>query len=170
MGLIAYRYARIRLSSSVFIAGLLQQAPYLVPRRRDRRFPVWPRQRHQIIRPTQTRSREPESLFHHPADSIAVNRARQVPFRHAHCKACSRQSILGPHYYEPATVASRSMAQRPKATLLSKPSATRQPSVDDHTASRARPFARRARNTARPPRVLSLARNPCVRCRRVLEG
>jgi hypothetical protein len=40
----------------------------------------------------------------------------------------------------------------------------------DYAASRARPFARRARMTARPPRVFMRARNPCVRDLLVLEG
>jgi hypothetical protein len=38
------------------------------------------------------------------------------------------------------------------------------------TASRARPLARRALMTARPPRVFMRSRKPCVRARRVLEG
>jgi hypothetical protein len=38
------------------------------------------------------------------------------------------------------------------------------------TAKRARPLARRALITARPPRVFIRSRNPCVRARRVLEG
>jgi hypothetical protein len=38
------------------------------------------------------------------------------------------------------------------------------------TPRRARPFARRARITARPPRVRIRTRNPCVRLRRSTEG
>jgi hypothetical protein len=38
------------------------------------------------------------------------------------------------------------------------------------TAKRARPFARRALITARPPRVFMRTRKPCVRLRRVTEG
>ena len=38
------------------------------------------------------------------------------------------------------------------------------------TASRARPFARRALMTARPAFVFMRTRNPCVRLRRVLDG
>jgi len=38
------------------------------------------------------------------------------------------------------------------------------------TAKRARPLARRALITARPPRVFMRSRKPCVRARRVLEG
>lgn len=39
-----------------------------------------------------------------------------------------------------------------------------------HTAKRARPLARRALITARPPRVFMRTRKPCVRARRVLDG
>jgi hypothetical protein len=38
------------------------------------------------------------------------------------------------------------------------------------TVSLARPLARRADSTLRPPTVLMRARNPCVRARRSLEG
>jgi hypothetical protein len=38
------------------------------------------------------------------------------------------------------------------------------------TPSRTRPFARRARMTARPPRVFMRTRKPCVRLRRTTEG
>ena len=38
------------------------------------------------------------------------------------------------------------------------------------TPRRARPLARRARTTARPPRVFMRTRNPCVRLRRVVDG
>jgi hypothetical protein len=38
------------------------------------------------------------------------------------------------------------------------------------TASRARPFARRARRTLRPPILFMRARKPCVRLRRTTEG
>ena len=38
------------------------------------------------------------------------------------------------------------------------------------TAKRARPLARRALMTARPPRVFMRSRKPCVRARRVLDG
>lgn len=40
----------------------------------------------------------------------------------------------------------------------------------DHADSRARPFARRALITARPPLVLIRARNPCLRARRRAFG
>ena len=39
-----------------------------------------------------------------------------------------------------------------------------------YTASRARPLARRARNTLRPPAVFILLRKPWVRLRRTTEG
>jgi len=38
------------------------------------------------------------------------------------------------------------------------------------TASRTRPFARRARRTLRPPMLFIRARKPCVRLRRTTEG
>jgi hypothetical protein len=38
------------------------------------------------------------------------------------------------------------------------------------TPNRVRPFARRARTTARPPRVRMRTRNPCVRLRRCFDG
>ena len=39
-----------------------------------------------------------------------------------------------------------------------------------HAASRLRPLRRRARSTARPPRVLILARNPCFLCLFLIFG
>jgi hypothetical protein len=38
------------------------------------------------------------------------------------------------------------------------------------TESRARPFARRAERTLRPPTVFMRARKPCVRARRIFDG
>ena len=38
------------------------------------------------------------------------------------------------------------------------------------TESRARPFARRADRTLRPPTVFIRARKPCVRARRIFDG
>ena len=38
------------------------------------------------------------------------------------------------------------------------------------TDTRLRPSARRAFNTSRPPLVAILARNPCLRTRRVVDG
>ena len=38
------------------------------------------------------------------------------------------------------------------------------------TASRARPLARRADRTLRPPTVFMRARKPCVRARRIFDG
>ena len=46
----------------------------------------------------------------------------------------------------------------------------RRPAPAVQTASRARPFARRARSTPRPPRVRIRTRNPCVRLRFAIEG
>lgn len=40
----------------------------------------------------------------------------------------------------------------------------------DQTANRARPLARRARTTLRPPRVRIRTIKPCVRLRRVFDG
>jgi hypothetical protein len=40
----------------------------------------------------------------------------------------------------------------------------------DQTERRARPFARRADNTLRPPTVFMRARKPCVRARRIFDG
>lgn len=40
----------------------------------------------------------------------------------------------------------------------------------DQTESRARPFARRADRTLRPPTVFIRARKPCVRARRIFDG
>ena len=53
-----------------------------------------------------------------------------------------------------------------------QPRAARQASGKpaDQTPSRVRPLARRARITARPPRVRMRTRNPCVRLRRTLDG
>jgi len=42
--------------------------------------------------------------------------------------------------------------------------------VGDQTPSRARPFARRARITALPPRLRMRTRKPCVRLRRTTDG
>jgi hypothetical protein len=47
---------------------------------------------------------------------------------------------------------------------------TRRRRNERQTESLARPLARRADRTLRPPTVFILARNPCVRARRSLEG
>lgn len=55
--------------------------------------------------------------------------------------------------------------------LAAKPCGARKPEARElQTARRARPLARRALMTARPPRVFMRSRKPCVRARRVFEG
>jgi len=58
-----------------------------------------------------------------------------------------------------------------KLRFAAQPRFARQPGARClQTAKRARPLARRALITARPPRVFMRSRKPCVRARRVLEG
>jgi hypothetical protein len=55
-------------------------------------------------------------------------------------------------------------------TIPGGPSGRRRSRNERQTASRARPLARRAERTLRPPTVFMRARNPCVRARRIFDG
>ena len=58
-----------------------------------------------------------------------------------------------------------------KLRFPAQPRLARQPQARRlQTDRRARPLARRALMTARPPRVFMRSRKPCVRARRVLDG
>jgi hypothetical protein len=61
--------------------------------------------------------------------------------------------------------------RRGKLLAAIQPRAARQRATRlDQALNRARPLARRARSTLRPPRVRLRARKPCVRLRRFTEG
>jgi len=67
------------------------------------------------------------------------------------------------------------MALRAKRARTREPAAAtcpghRRSAAADQGTSRARPFARRAESTLRPPTVFIRARKPCVRLRLTTEG
>jgi hypothetical protein len=112
----------------------------------------------------------------HPSDAVAID--------------CARQRLGADHVADPATGArgrrrdklekfafaapaasihrfERACAREPAAA--SSPGHRRSVSANQGT-SRARPFARRAESTLRPPTVFIRARKPCVRLRLTTEG
>jgi hypothetical protein len=79
-------------------------------------------------------------------------------------------SIISAQYNKKIALSARRESAS-ELRLPAEPCLARQPLARRlQTARRARPFARRALITARPPRVFMRSRKPWVRARRVFEG
>jgi len=113
-----------------------------------------------------------EHLPHHALHSIAVDRARRDSPAGNDADARLGQAVGLDVNGEIAPRPRLTVRQR-RAEMLAplQPHAARQRARPLAQAlNRARPLARRARITPRPPRVCMRARNPCVRLRRITEG
>lgn len=90
-----------------------------------------------------------------------------------HCRACGRTPTRAnrPFAFSPAGAAGRRCCRRAWPPSGSgQDGALKGKTEPRQTASRARPLARRARRTLRPPTVFIRARKPCVRLRLTTEG
>jgi hypothetical protein len=112
-----------------------------------------------------------EPLADLPFDSIASDRQRNMAFRRSQAEAGVTERIWPDLYEYAATTHFASIQQQRRNVLLAEPlDPGIAPAAVVQTASRARPFARRARMTARPPRVRIRTRNPWVRFLFMTEG
>ena len=112
----------------------------------------------------------------HPAHAVAIDRERQglLPDHEADASGFSRSSHanhLQEFPFAPASGAKdrfeRARAGEPVAAATPE---HRRSATANQGASRARPFARRAERTLRPPTLFIRARKPCVRLRLTTEG
>ena len=113
-----------------------------------------------------------ERLAHQAFRAVAVDGPRRYPFARDDADAGIGAAVRPDEQRE---VAARTGGSEPEGRLelLSRQQsrAARQRGAGAaQTESRARPFARRARITFRPPRVRMRTRKPCVRLRRVFDG
>ena len=127
--------------------------------------------RNEKIMRWQVRSPQAKRLPNQTPNSIACDSGLHRSFSDAYRQPRIPYYVSHPPYREPPPAPQlRSRAERFDRFVVAEPGDARQSAMTNHTARRARPFARRARSTALPPRVFSLARKPCVRWRRVLDG
>ena len=115
----------------------------------------------------------PEPLADEALDTVAVNCARYMAFGDDQAETAVGEPV-GPKLDNErlAPVPATGGEQRRDIGGAEPLARAIRPAPDwrVQTPSRARPFARRARITARPPRVRIRTRNPCVRLRRTTEG
>jgi len=111
-------------------------------------------------------------LPHHALHSIAVDRARRDAPAGDDTDTRLGQAV-GPDVKGEIAPRPRFTVRQRRAEMLAplQPRAARQRAIPLAQAlNRARPLARRARSTPRPPRVCMRARKPWVRLRRFTEG
>ena len=112
----------------------------------------------------------PEPLPQRTFRAIAVDRARKDTFGNDKTEPGNTEGVRFEHHTEPGTFdgspagKQRGDISRAESLPATVALATAQ------TLKRARPLARRARSTARPPRVRMRTRNPWVRFLRMTEG
>jgi hypothetical protein len=129
---------------------------------------------HNQIDPAEGDSMNPKCLTRQPFAKVSGRRIGNKSFVNRNPQTATRAKIrLG--------VDLKKFARH--RTLVCKDRSERVPSAETlhprkrisgararQTPRRERPFARRVRSTARPPRVFMRTRNPCVRLRRVVDG
>ena len=98
----------------------------------------------------------------HPTDRVRCGYRKQLEMRSVEAPPCLEQAGKGRGAPQPVALvrADRGRGQKGNARA----------GCGVQTASRTRPFARRARNTLRPPILFMRARKPWVRLRRTTEG
>ena len=133
-------------------------------------------QPHDNVESTYVRPMAAHGLAEDPADVVSVHRAGELLLadditdppdagtgRHGKHLYVSR--------FQPASLSEQPGKGRGSGESLAAVRADRGCAVlTNYTASRARPLARRARNTLRPPAVFILLRKPWVRLRRTTDG
>ena len=117
---------------------------------------------------------EPEGLADAALDTVAHDRRPRVAPRHQDAEARAAAIAVGEVERVAIRASPRPFAQQAFEFRLA-PQAARRVQAETLAARgynprRRRPFARRLRSTARPPRVLLRTRKPWRRARRVLDG
>ena len=117
-------------------------------------------------------ARAPECLARHSLEPVAVHCARRHPAARDDPEPRLGQAVRPQVQPEIAPRPRCSRRERLLVVLaaLQPRAAGQRAGAGNQTLNRARPFARRARSTPRPPRVRLRTRKPCVRLRRVTDG
>lgn len=117
---------------------------------------------------------ESERFADQAADAVSRHCARRQPLRNDQRDSRTGGRVGEPIQVEPVGARDPSGPQyrgdRCRAETLVATQTRAARACRQTTPSRARPFARRARITARPPRLRIRTRKPCVRLRRTTEG
>jgi hypothetical protein len=103
-----------------------------------------------------------------PLRAVAVYGARKYPLGNNEPEPRNTQRICLEKYVEPGAFDRSPTGKQPGDVGRAKPLPTTVALAQ--TLKRARPLARRARSTARPPRVRMRTRKPWVRFLRITEG
>lgn len=116
---------------------------------------------------------QPKSLAYEPLYPVTVDRPGSNLLADNYADSRPVQCVCPRKHAEMATDRDRLPGERSQE--LDPPQQTRRTwqcrrTRGAQTLNRARPLARRARSTLRPPRVRIRTRNPWVRLRRVFEG
>jgi hypothetical protein len=111
-----------------------------------------------------------EHLADQATNARPIHRSRCVAFGDDQRDACHRQAVHSKVQPEISTSPTTALAQRKLHGCRAEPLPPTKSLVWLQTDRRARPLARRARMTARPPRERIRTRKPCVRLRRTTEG
>jgi len=103
-----------------------------------------------------------------PLRPVAVYGTRKYTLGNNETEPGNTQRICHEKYVEPGALDGSPSGKQPGNVGRAKPLPTAVTLVQ--TLKRARPLARRARSTARPPRVRMRTRKPWVRFLRITEG
>ena len=130
---------------------------------------------HHNIDSPQTVAQYAERFPHQPLRPVPVDRPRHRFLADNDTEARVALAIRHGKHGEVAARCGRPRSERRRKLLaVLQPRRARQAGFRGdrgaQTLNRARPLARRARNTERPPRVRMRTRNPWVRLRRVTDG
>jgi len=118
---------------------------------------------------------QPERLADEAADPVPGGRARRETLRHDERETRLSERVGQPVEAEPGAARQSSALEHCRDRGGAEPLRSPQPqarrsALGRQIPRRARPFARRARITARPPRLRIRTRKPWVRFRRTTEG
>jgi hypothetical protein len=109
-------------------------------------------------------------LPEHALRAIAVDRAREDTLRNDKTQSADANGIALEQHAKTRALDGPPSRQERSDICGTEPLSTAKTPALAQTLKRARPLARRARSTARPPRVRMRTRNPCVRFLRTTEG
>jgi hypothetical protein len=128
------------------------------------------RHANQDIATSQLRLAASKPFSNHALDAIAVDRARQHPLGNDEAQPRDAERVCFEQHAETGALDGSPSGEQGNDIGGPESLPAGEAPVLAQTARRARPFARRARSTARPPRVRIRTRNPWVRFLRITEG
>jgi len=128
------------------------------------------RQANQNVAASQLRLMTTKPLTQHTLRAIAVHCARKDTLGNDKTQSTDADGVGLEHHAKTRLLDSSRSGQQRSDICRAKPLPATKALALAQTLKRARPLARRARSTARPPRVRMRTRNPCVRFLRTTEG